>query len=324
MTNESETGQDQRAARGLLTDETRRTLDEVARHSLGRTGKVAHAIEAGLASLRDAAVLAPGHRESLEEFACMVSESTPSANGAGIGMRCVRWRDAVLALLGVLRPDPLRELFTNLAASLTPQQAEQLACPLSEQQRDFFQQVVNLTRHDEVVAESDTVTLEDLCGQRMLSGRGEMVLESAETSDDNAFVVVLRLDDTLYWFQEDPSDGYRSSLGTIKKLRGWPQDMPPSAFVAFDPVMVTLRMRTEPADPQPDSSQKDEVLYGLDERTGRVLFEVGTEDIGDYYPNFVHRWSPEGVAPKWLAARPPEDGFGAESPRASQSPDRDF
>jgi len=158
----------------------------------------------------------------------------------------------------------------------------------------------------EIDMQDETVALEDLCGQRMLSGRGEMVLESAETSDDNAFVVVLRLDGTLYWFQEDPEDGYRSSLKAIKKLRGWPQDVPRSTFVALDPVMVTLRIRRESAEPELDSTRRDEVLYGLDERTGLVLFEVGTEDTNDYYPRFVHRWSPEGVLPKWLAGRPPE------------------
>jgi len=129
-------------------------------------------------------------------------------------------------------------------------------------------------------------------------------LESAGTSNDNAFVVVLRLDGALYWFQEDPADGYRSSLGISKKLLGWPQGMPPSAFVEFAPVMVTLRIRTKP---EPNSPRQDEVLYGLDERTGLVLFEVGTENINADYPSFVHRWTPEGVKPKWLASRPPED-----------------
>ncbi len=141
MTDKSETRQDQLTARKALDGETRRALDEVAHHSLGRTGKTAHAIEAGLAALRDDAVLAPGHRQALEEFAGRISESTPSADGAGI-LRCVRWRDAVLALLGVLRPDPLWVMFANFAASLTPQQAEQLDRPLSEQQLGCFQQVV--------------------------------------------------------------------------------------------------------------------------------------------------------------------------------------
>jgi len=139
MPNDDQTGQDQLTARRLLAGETRRTLDEVSRHSLGRTGKVARAIEAGLVALRDDSVLASGHREALEEFAWRVSESTPSADGAGIGMLYVRWRDAVLALLGTLRPDPGRVLAAKLAASLTPQQAEQLNRPLSKQQQDLFQ-----------------------------------------------------------------------------------------------------------------------------------------------------------------------------------------
>ena len=153
-----ETGRDDLAARRLLDAETRRVLDEVARHSFGRTGEVARAIEAGLAALHDDAVLAPGHREALEEFASLVSESTPSADGTGIGMRCVRWRDAVRALLGALRPDPLQELFANLAASMTPQQAEQLARPLSEQQRSLLEQAVKLTSRDEVVAGPGSLT----------------------------------------------------------------------------------------------------------------------------------------------------------------------
>jgi hypothetical protein len=53
MTIENETGRDELAARRVLDGETRRALDEVARHSLGRTGKDARAIEAGLVALRD-------------------------------------------------------------------------------------------------------------------------------------------------------------------------------------------------------------------------------------------------------------------------------
>jgi hypothetical protein len=114
---------------------------------------------------------------------------------------------------------------------------------------------------------------------------------------------VLLLDDVFYWFQEDPSDGYRSDLGVVKKLFGYPQDMPSGAFARFEPVMVTLRIRTGTEDPDIDSLRDDEVLYGLDERTGLVLFEVGTANIHDYYPYFVHNWTPEGVEAKWLAGR---------------------
>lgn len=144
MTNGSETGQDELTAHRLLDAEMRQTLDEVIHHSLGRTGEVACAIEAGLVALRDGAVLEIGHREALEEFAGMVSEC------AGVGLRYARWRDAVYALLRTLRPDPLREILDNLSMSLTPQQAEQLVRPLSEQQKDLLQQAVNLMcSHDE-------------------------------------------------------------------------------------------------------------------------------------------------------------------------------
>lgn len=134
MTTESATGREL-APRRVLDDATRRALDEVAHHSRGRTGKVARAIEAGLVSLQDDSVLALDHREALEEFAGMVSES------AGVGVRCVYWRAAVYALLRALRPDPGRVLVAKLAAALTPQQVAQFARPLSEQQHDFLQQV---------------------------------------------------------------------------------------------------------------------------------------------------------------------------------------
>jgi len=128
------------AARRLLDAETRRTLDEIARHSLGRTGKVACAIEAGLGALHDGAVLEIGYREILEEFAGMVSEC------AGVGMRYERWRDAVYTLLRCLRPDPFREIINNLSMSLSPQQVDQFNRPLSEHQKNLLQQVLDCAR----------------------------------------------------------------------------------------------------------------------------------------------------------------------------------
>lgn len=153
--------QDELADRRSLTREVRGALDEVVRHSLGRTGKVARAIESGLAALRCGAVLAPLHREALEEFSSMVSESTPSADGAGIGTRYVHWRDAVRALLGALRPappSPIRELIGNLAASMTPRQAELLTHPLSEQQHRALSAAMAESQAD-APTESDSTSI---------------------------------------------------------------------------------------------------------------------------------------------------------------------
>lgn len=141
-----------------------------------------------------------------------------------------------------------------------------------------------------------TVTLADLCGLRMLDGRGEFVAES-EYASDSALVIVLRLDGQCFRFQEDPDDGYRSCLGTIRLCSEF--EIPPGAFISFAPIVVSLRLRTEPAS---EYSRRDEVLYGVDERTSLVIFEIGTEDLDDYYPSFVHSWTPDGVAPRWMAA----------------------
>lgn len=46
---------------------------------------------------------------------------------------------------------------------------------------------------------TNSVKLADLCGVRVLDGRGEFVRKS-EYASDNARVVVLRLDGDLYWF----------------------------------------------------------------------------------------------------------------------------
>lgn len=113
MTTQNETVRDELKVRRVFDNEMRRALNEVSRHSLGRTGKVARAIEAGLAALRNDAALASGARAVLEEFAWRVSESSPSVHGVGISMRCVTWSDAVYALLSALRPprpDPIQEL----------------------------------------------------------------------------------------------------------------------------------------------------------------------------------------------------------------------
>jgi len=141
--NERTVAQRNRGAEDELDAETRRALDEVIHHSVGRTGKVARAIEAGLVALGEGSRLTGLHRQSLEEWVSMVSEC------GGVGDRWTSWRDAVATLLRTIdakcpaaTPGPLEQLLT----SLTPQQAEQLARPLSEQQRDLLQQVLLLRR----------------------------------------------------------------------------------------------------------------------------------------------------------------------------------
>ncbi len=140
------------------------------------------------------------------------------------------------------------------------------------------------------------IELDSLCGLHVIDGRASFIAGKQHATDENATVFVLRLDGVLYWFQEDPDDGYRSSLGVARVCTL--EELAPGAFVEFEPIMVAVRMQT---DPEPGSySTRDDRLYGINEATGLVLFEVGTENLDDYYPSFVARWDPEGYRPHWL------------------------
>lgn len=133
------------------------------------------------------------------------------------------------------------------------------------------------------------VGLDALCGLRMLDARGEFVgVPTHDFAADNPRVVVLRLDGDLYWFQEDPDDGYRSSLSHVRIAV--PEDLPSGSLAEFPPRLVSCAVRDKPHHDY--GLQLDNVLVGTDEATGTVLFEIGTENIDDYYPCFVSRWTP--------------------------------
>ena len=144
-----------------------------------------------------------------------------------------------------------------------------------------------------------TVPLETLVGLRLLDARGEFVgPKEHDWQDGSARVVLMRLNGVLYWFQEDPSDGYRSALSHVR-IAGL-ADVPPGALVEFPPRLVNCWIRTKPTvefytDDQGDefyTDQRDEILVGVDEATNTILFEIGTDNLDDYYPSFISHWTP--------------------------------
>jgi hypothetical protein len=136
-----------------------------------------------------------------------------------------------------------------------------------------------------------SIELEALCGLRWLSARGEFIgaVQNLYNDSEQARVVVLCLDELLYWFQENPTDGYRSSLSHVRLAE--PTDIPAGALIEFPKRLVSCAVRTQP-DEDVVISTSDRVLMGTDEATGRVLFEIGTANIDDYYPTFISHWSP--------------------------------
>lgn len=120
------------------------------------------------------------------------------------------------------------------------------------------------------------VSMSALVGPHVVDARAEWI----EGNDSRHNVV--RIDGDWYEFREDPDDGYRSSCDMIRldKL-----DAPAGSTIEFPPMMLEFRE-------SPSSSE--DVIRAVDERTGLVVLEAGTDQIDDYYPSYVFRWDPTG------------------------------
>ena len=84
-----------------------------------------------------------------------------------------------------------------------------------------------------------------------------------------------RLDGTVYVAIEDPNDGYRSCMGELKVME--------------DATMTNVFLWTRVI---ARCSTEDDILYLVDETTGEVVVEVGTDCSDDYYPYFVANFNP--------------------------------
>jgi len=122
---------------------------------------------------------------------------------------------------------------------------------------------------------------------------GEHVLDAVDFSNEQVKiygdefepcqVMRFRLDGKVYTALEDPGDGYRSSMRDL--------------FVGehamtnvFTPTRVLAVHRTTGM-----YSGQDDVLELRDMGTGKVIVEVGTDNVDDYYPAFVANFAPENM-----------------------------
>lgn len=86
-----------------------------------------------------------------------------------------------------------------------------------------------------------------------------------------------RLGDKCYLAAENPDDGYRSCLDYIQEL----DELPDSSEVIERPVNAFRK-----------ESYNSNILRVVDEETGHIWLEVGTDNTDDYYPWFVANWFP--------------------------------
>jgi len=134
--------------------------------------------------------------------------------------------------------------------------------------------------------ENNEIELFDLVGKHVL----DAVDFSNEQVKDwdyryiDCQVIRFRLDGKCYTATEDPYDGYRSHMGSLKVSED------ASMENVFPAVGVIGRYRTKGS-----YSQVDDVLELVDANTGEVIVEVGTENTDDYYPYFVSSFHPEAM-----------------------------
>jgi hypothetical protein len=144
-----------------------------------------------------------------------------------------------------------------------------------------------------------SVDLEYLLGTRTLTGIAEFIAdtEGLYSGSEDSRVMLLQLDGLTYWIQEDPSDGYRSYLREIMIVP--PRHEVLRRLVPIHPPMkVTFRRVPEAYNIGHDDPA--DVIYGVNERTGLVVLELGTSYRDDYYPSFVAEWRPTGYDESWL------------------------
>lgn len=105
-------------------------------------------------------------------------------------------------------------------------------------------------------------------------------------SFDNCQVMRFRLDGVVYMAVEDPSDGYRSSLGTFSVTDAKIKNK-------FPPVSVICVEKNKSSG---SSDGTCDILQLQDATTGAVILEVGTDRSDDYYPTFVAYFDPTAIS----------------------------
>lgn len=139
------------------------------------------------------------------------------------------------------------------------------------------------------------VQLADLLGTHTLTAIGRAV------EGDDRTAGYFTLDGFTYCVTEDPDDGYRSAMRDIVIVDPAEVDLVP----IHPPIVVEVRSTHGGGEDEPCRGDDVHWIYFVNERTGLVVLECGTDNGDSYYPSFVWSWTPEGYTPHWLEGREP-------------------
>lgn len=137
--------------------------------------------------------------------------------------------------------------------------------------------------------ESPAQSLNQLIGAHVLDYVPQLDLR--HPVDPAACGCAFGMDGFTYLVFEDPSDGYRSCAAPLLSFKGYLYELGGSLHPDHLAMPVVCSME----------GSGQEVLTVRDAATGKVVFEVGTDDTDDYYPSYVARWTPPGIRKDGLA-----------------------
>lgn len=131
----------------------------------------------------------------------------------------------------------------------------------------------------------ETIELESLLGEHVLDAV-DMFEEDMKARygdyTDHCQIFRFRLDGKVYTAIEDPSDGYRSSMGELFVSDDAMKNV-------FPPIRVVAKKKA------PGYGENDTLEF-IDATTGKVVAEVGTDNSDDHYPSFVGAFFPANMA----------------------------
>lgn len=124
--------------------------------------------------------------------------------------------------------------------------------------------------------EETEVDLKSLVGDHKLSAVWFKDGEAKEWDNGTARqIIFFTLNNKTYKAVEDDNDGYRSSMGSLVLTDETPRNR-------FKPIKVMCSYTSGS-----DQFSEDDILQFTNIKTGKLILEVGTHNINDYYPSFV-------------------------------------
>ena len=129
------------------------------------------------------------------------------------------------------------------------------------------------------------IKLKDLVGLHALDAvdySTEQVKDYDGFQDANC--ITFRLNGVVYRVIEDPSDGYRSSMEKIEII---PKAKMKNVFNKTKVFCIHATKGTY--------GDTSDLLQIYDAKSAKLILEVGTENVSDYYPCFVAKFSPENM-----------------------------